>query len=89
MKYTDVFKKPLNKQDVAVAARLMASENSASVSLLTRRLRCGYGKALNIKMLLIDAGVLSMLDGDRQSVILKDPEQAVNAALRQLRKGNK
>ena len=88
MKYVDVFKKPLAKEDVATAARLMVREKNTNTSLLTRRLRWGYGKALNIVMLLMDAGVICPTMNGRRSLLLKQEDAAVNAALRQLRKGN-
>ena len=88
MKYVDVFKKPLAKEDVATAARLMVREKNTNTSLLTRRLRWGYGKALNIVMLLMDAGVIGPTMNGRRSLLLKQEDAAVNAALRQLRKGN-
>lgn len=88
MKYTDVFKKPLAKDDVATAARLMVREKNANTSLLVRRLKWGYGKALATVMLLDNAGVTSPMMRGKRHIILKDESAAVNAALRELRKGN-
>lgn len=87
--YTDVFKKPLDKHEVAAVVRQMVAEKRPSTSFITRRFGIGYGKALNIMLLLEDAGVVGPLMSGRRTVILKDIETAVNAALRQLRKGNK
>ena len=37
--YTDLFKVPLSKQDVATAVRVILDKNSAGPSLLQRRLK--------------------------------------------------
>lgn len=88
--YTDVFKKPLDKEEVAQCARLSVQMKYAATSLLTRRLKIGYGKALEIVMLFVDAGVCSPIIRDgRHSMLLKNESAAVNAALRQLKKGKK
>lgn len=89
MKYTDVFKKPLSRQDVTMATRLAVREKNANTSLLVRRLKWGYGKALATAMLLDDAGVTSPMMRGKRHIILKDESAAVNAALRQLKKGRK
>lgn len=86
--YRDVFGNPLSKRDVEAAARLMAQTKRATTSLLTRRFAWGYGKASRMVELLEDAGVVSLMDGSRgRTIILKNEDAAVNAALRQRRKG--
>ena len=86
--YTDLFKVPLSKQDVATAVRVILDKNSAGPSLLQRRLKIGYGKAASIIDLLEDAGVVSLTNGSKpRVVILKTEATAINAALRQLKKG--
>lgn len=86
--YRDVFGNPLTKQDVAAAARLIVQMKRATTSLLTRRLGWGYGKAFRMMELLEDAGVVSLMDGSRpRTIILKNEDTAVNAALRQRNKG--
>ena len=88
--YRDVFGNPLPKRDVVAATRLIVQMNKATTSLLTRRLAWGYGKALETLLLLEDAGVVSLLNGSQgRSVILRNEDAAINAALRQLRKGKR
>jgi len=87
-KYVDTFKKPLDKHEVAAVVRQMVAEKRPTTSFITRRFGLAYGKALGIMELLEDAGVVGPLMRGRRSVILKDVETAVNAALRQLKKGN-
>lgn len=88
MKYADVFKKPLGRQEVATAVMVVVMGNSASPSLLQRQMKVGYGKAASILQLLEDAGVVSKASAKPRSVLLKRVDAATNAALRQLRKGN-
>lgn len=85
--YRDVFGNPLSKRDVEAAARLMAQTKRATTSLLTRRFAWGYGKASRTVELLEDAGVISMMHRGERTVLLKNEDAAVNAALRQLKKG--
>lgn len=86
--YTDVFAQPIDKNHVAAAVRLIVSTNDPRTMFITRRLGIGYGKASAIMELLEDAGVVSLVHNRKRSVILKSPDTAINAALRQLRKGN-
>lgn len=90
MKYTDVFKKPLTSDDVALATRTICqAKRRPTSSLLQRRLGWGYGKVIRTMEVLEDAGVVGPQQRDAtRTLILKNEEGAVNAALRQLRKGN-
>lgn len=85
--YTDVFKKPLDKNEVAAVVRQVVTEKRPTTSFLTRRFGMGYYKALAIMVLLDDAGVTTPMMRGRRTIILKDPDTAINAALRQLKKG--
>lgn len=86
--YTDVFKKPLTRGDVRIATILVVTYNSASPSMLQRNMKIGYGKAASLIRLLADAGVVSDVIGAQpRAVILKSQDMAINAALRQLKKG--
>lgn len=88
--YTDVFKKPLSVADVRTAASVIVQSKRPSMYTLQRRMGMGAGKAMVMIRLLEDAGVITELtkaNPDR-SVILKNEASAVNAALRQLKKGN-
>lgn len=85
--YRDVFGNPLPKTHVEAAARLIVQTKRATTSLLTRRLGWGYGKAFRTMELLEDAGVVSLMHNSRRAILLKNEDAAVNAALRQLKKG--
>ena len=88
--YTDVFKKPLSVEDVRNATTVIIQSARPSVFTLQRKMGMGAGKAMVIVRLLEDAGVISELTKKKSDrvVILKKQETAINAALRQLRKGN-
>lgn len=89
-KYTDVWKKPLESLEVTACARVSVQMKFGSTSLFTRRFGIGYGKALEILTLLIDANVVAEPSKEgRHRTILKSEEAAINAALRQLKKGKK
>lgn len=80
---------PLTKYIVATATRAVVRSNKPQSLALMRSTRFGYGKCKLIIALLVDAGVItptSKITGNR-SVILKNEAAAVNAALRQLKKG--
>lgn len=86
--YTDVFKKPITAEELTLATRLVVKTNSASSFMLQRNMKMGYCKIATILRLLEDAGVVTESFGKPRSVILKKEATAINAALRQLRKGN-
>lgn len=85
--YRDVFGNNLTKRDVEAATRLLVRNGKSSPSLLQRSFKWGYGKAAKVIQLLEDAGVLGQISNKPRPVILKNEEGAVNAALRQLKKG--
>lgn len=87
--YRDIFGNPLPKAHVAQAARLIVQAKRATTSLLTRRLGWGYGKASRVMELLEDAGVVSLMHprSNTRTILLRNEDAAVNAALRQLKKG--
>lgn len=87
MTYADVFKKPLDKHEVANAVRAMVKAGNPTPSFFIRSFRFGVSKAMAMSRLLDDAGVTSPMMRGRRTILLKDPEAAVNAALRQLKKG--
>lgn len=87
--YTDVFGNPITKDEVHIAAAYVIAVKNPSALVLTRRMGMGYGKALRIMELLEDAGVISPLFGLKRTVLLKTQDQAVNAALRQFKKGKR
>lgn len=89
--YTDIFNKPINKDDVVLAVRVITGyHKNPTASLLQRRLSWGYGKVSRVYELLEDAGVVGLQRSNTtRPLILKDAAQATNAALRQLKKGRK
>lgn len=89
-KYTNIFKQPIKAAEVRLAVQVVTTRNSASVSLLTRQMRIGFGKAATLIKLLEDAQVITPGGATiPRTVILRQPEAATNAALRQFNKGNK
>lgn len=88
-KYTNIFKKPVTKAEVEGATILVVRAGNVSPSMLQRSMKIGFAKAATIIGLLEDAGVVSSAQGAApRFVILKQEAAAVNAALRQLKKGN-
>lgn len=89
-KYTDVMGNPITVDDVRIAVKVAVKFEMVSPLEMHRATRWGTGKASHTLTLLTDAGVLSKMDKDRvRSVILRNEDEAVNAALRQLKKGRK
>lgn len=84
MAYRDLFGKKIGKQDVVQAViHTVRSGNPAAMNI-ARRMGIGYFKATRLVRVLQDAGVTTTTG----AVILKE-DAAVNAALRQLKKGHK
>lgn len=84
MAYRDLFGKKIGKQDVVQAViHTVRSGNPAAMNI-ARRMGIGYFKATRLVRVLQDAGVTTTTG----AVILKE-DAAVNAALRQLKKGKK
>lgn len=81
--YKDLFGKKLNKQDVTQAVIHTVRSGKVSSIHLTRSLGIGFFKASRLIKLLEDAKVVN---ADR--VLLKE-DAALNAAFRQLKKGQK
>lgn len=90
--YTDIFKKPVSVDDVRTATTIFVRTGIVTSEALRRHMRIGYGKASTIIRLLEDAGVITEIfteDTKPRKLILKNEAAAINAALRQLRKGNR
>lgn len=87
--YRDVFGNPLTKQDVKAAVAVVIQQDNPYPANLQRQLRIGYGKAIRLLSVLHHANVITGPDAKERGVILKNEEQATNAALRQLKKGKK
>lgn len=88
-RYRDIFGIPLTKQDAVQAVIAAVRTNNPYPANIQRQMRIGYGKALRLTKLLADAGVITPSTSNPRTVILKNEEQAVNATLRQLKKGKK
>ena len=84
--YTDVFKKPLDKKEVATVVMVVVMQKTTSVIEVQRYINIGAGKLNKIFQLLEDAGVIS---SEPRSILLNRVDAATNAALRQLKKGKK
>ena len=90
--YTDALHNPIITEDVQLAIQVILYRTDRSISPmgLNRSTRFGIGKASNILTLLCDAGVVSKkYPGGYRMVLLRNQDQAINAALRQLKKGRK
>lgn len=86
--YRDLFGKKLSKQDVVQAVIHTVRSGNPYPANLSRQMRVGFFKASRLAKVLADAGVASPLDHQKRRVLLKE-DAAVNAALRQLKKGSK
>lgn len=87
--YTDILGKPLTADDVALAVRAICQFNTAATMNIARRTGLGYGKISRIMDVLETANVVSLTNSDNQrTILLRSEPAALNAALRQLRKGN-
>lgn len=84
--YTDVFKKPLDKKEVATVVMVVVMQKTTSVIEVQRYINIGAGKLNKIFQLLEDAGVLSSAP---RSILLNRVDAATNAAFRQLKKGKR
>lgn len=85
--YRDIFGNKIPKKDVESAVRLMVRENKVSAALLQRSFKWGYMKASRIIGVVEDAGIIRREANQHPTILLNNEDQAVNASLRQLKKG--
>lgn len=88
--YRDGFGNPLPKSHVAAAIGYIIRTGEASAFSLTKQYGFAYVKSLRIIEMLEHAKVISvanMTAGTPRTVLLRNESSAINAALRQLRKG--
>lgn len=85
--YRDTFGQKLTQQDVDRATRLILQYKKPTIMFLTRYLKFGVTKSKRILKVLEDAKVLTKNSAGEYTIVLKGEAQAVNAALRQLKKG--
>ena len=83
-----MFGRKLTKQDVVQAVIHTVRSKNPYPANIARRMGIGYFKATRLARVLADAGVASPMDAKNRTVYLTE-DAAVNAALRQLKKGNK
>lgn len=88
MAYRDIFGRKLSKFDVTQAVIHTVRSGNPYPANISRRMGIGYFKAVRLAKLLADAKVTSPMDSQNRRVLLKE-DAAVNAALRQLKRGNK
>lgn len=86
--YRDLFGKKLSKQDVVQAVIHTVRSKNPYPANLSRSMGIGFFKANRLAKVLADAGVASPIDQKQRRVLLSE-DAAVNAALRQLKKGSK
>lgn len=92
MKYTDALGKPLKKEDVQLAVQVIAMHSTISAMQLNRAARLGIAKSANILKLLQHANVVGPSENGTRNVIMRgynSHSMALNAALRQLKKGKR
>lgn len=86
--YRDLFGKKINKADVMQAAIITVRTRNPYPQALARGMGIGFFKARRLAQLLADANVTTPTGYPGRIVLLKE-EAAINAALRQLKKGRK
>jgi hypothetical protein len=86
--YRDMFGRKLSKQDVVQAVIHTVRGKNPYPAFISRSMGIGYFKATRLAKVLADAGVTTSMDAANRRVLLGE-DAAVNAALRQLKKGNK
>lgn len=86
--YRDVFGNPLSQKDTAMAVQATVMTDQISTMSLSRSTGFGVGKTLSMIKLLVDAQVVTP-DFKVLFKGFKYHDAALNAALRQLRKGKK
>lgn len=90
--FTDVFGKPLKKEDVAMAVQAVVMNGTINAVTLNRATKLGIGKSANILKLLEQARVVSPAHDGQRMVILRgfnNHASALNAANRQLKKSRR
>lgn len=88
--YRDTFGNPLPKKDVELAAMVAARNATVTPFSLSRAIgHTGIIKARRLLTVLADAKVVKAGKDSTYSRIINNDDAAVNAALRQLKKGRK
>ncbi len=87
--YRDVFGNLLSKKDVTLAVQTAVMNETITTMKLSRSTGLGMLKSKKIIQLLEQAKVLSAPKDGTRRVIFNNEPAALNAALRQLKKGRK
>lgn len=83
-----IFNKKLTKKEVQLATIIAVRTGNADSLHLSRQMKLGYMKASKLSKLLYEAGVVIDSTFKGTTILLTKEDSAVNAALRQLKKGN-
>lgn len=86
--YRDLFGKKISKQDTVQAVIHTVRGRNPYPQALSRAMGIGFFKARRLAQILADAHVTTSMDQPNRRVLLNE-DAAVNAALRQLKKGKK
>lgn len=90
MNIRNLINKPITKDDIAQATRVIVRSGSVSPIVLSRTIKMPYSKAVRIIAMLEGANIVSPeRDGAGRIVIIKNETTAVNAALRRFNKGKR
>lgn len=87
--YRDAFGTKIPKKDIEQAVKLILFTKKPTAMMLSQYQHIGIAKANKILGLLEDAGVLKKKTDTERVIILSREAEAINAALRQLKKGRK
>jgi len=86
--YKDLFGKNITKPDMVQAVLHTVRTGNPYPANIARRMSIGFFKAKRLVQVIADAGVATPIDSGKRRVLLKE-DAAINAALRQLKKGSK
>lgn len=86
--YRDTFGQKISQTDVSYATQLIIRHKKPTLAFLTTYMHpIGVSKAKRILKILEDANVLSKNEQGEYTIVLRTEQPAINAALRQLKKG--
>jgi len=87
--YKTLIQKPLTKNEVRQAVLITISTGYVDAVILSRKMKIGFGKADKLAKLMYASGIIVDSTMRGTVVILKGEAQALNAAYRQFKKGQK
>lgn len=90
MSIRKLINQPVSKDDIATAVSIIVRTGNVSPIVLQRHARIGYSKSNRIIAMLEGAGIVTAGSDDKpRQVIIKNEQQAINAALRRFNKGKR